>query len=184
MAKRSKLQTKAEYYAVRLIFGLIGLFPLKTSMKIGKGLGKLVVSLFPKLKKTGRRNLEIAMDELSDEEKEKVLRGTFESLGRHIGFISHFNRFTPENVREIVEVEGKDNFYKAHKTGRGILFFTGHFGSWEVFNILSPSFGFPMNILVRRIDNPLVENFVDKMRKDLETRRLIKDAVRENYTGY
>ncbi len=44
------------------------------------------------------------------------------------------------------------------------MFFTGHFGSWEVFNLLPPAFGYEMKILVRRIDNPLIEDFVDRMR--------------------
>jgi KDO2-lipid IV(A) lauroyltransferase len=85
-------------------------------------------------------------------------------LGRHLGFVSHFNKFKLESARELTEVVGKEYFDEAHATGRGVLFFTGHFGSWEVFNLLPPAFGYGMNILVRRIDNPLVENFVDKMR--------------------
>ena len=164
MAKRSKLQNRAEYVAVRLFFGILGIFPLTTSMRIGKGFAGLVFRLFPKLHKTGRRNLEIAMPELSTEEQEKILRGTFLSLGRHLGFIAHLRKFTAENVQEIVEVVGKENFYKAYEDERGMLFFTGHFGSWEVFNLLSPAYGYKMNILVRRLDNPLVESYVNQMR--------------------
>lgn len=133
-------------------------------MSIGKNIGYAIGSLIPKLKKAGRRNLDIALSDLSAEEKEKILRGTFESLGRHLGFVSHFRQFEREDIHKLVEVVGKEHFDKAHATGRGILFFTGHFGSWEVFNLLPPAFGYGMNILVRRIDNPLVENFVDKMR--------------------
>ncbi|HLM02733.1 MAG TPA: lysophospholipid acyltransferase family protein [Pyrinomonadaceae bacterium] len=165
--KRGKIQTKAEYYAVRALLGAVGLLPLRASMSAGKSLGKTIVSLFPKLKKTGRRNLEIALPDLPAEEKEKILSGTFESLGRQLGFVSHFREFTPERVRELVEVVGKENFDKAHATGRGILFFTGHFGSWEIFNLLPPAFDQTMNILVRRIDNPLVENYVDSLRTRL-----------------
>lgn len=172
--KRSGFQTKIEYYAVRVLIGAIGLFSLKASMKIGKFTGKTVASLLPKLKKTGRRNLEIALPELSETAKEKILDGTFESLGRQLGFVSHFDDFTPERVRKIVEVVGKGNFDKAYADGRGVLFFTGHFGSWEVFNLLPPAFGHTMNILVRRIDNPLVENFVDKLRTRLGCKTLDK----------
>jgi KDO2-lipid IV(A) lauroyltransferase len=162
--KRNKFQTKTELYAVRLIFWAIGLFSLKTSLKIGKSIAQFAVKMFPRLQKTARRNLEIALPEISAEEKEKIILGTFESLGRHLGFISHFNKFKHENIRNLVNIVGEENFLEARETGRGILFFTGHFGSWEVFNLLPPAFGYEMNILVRRIDNPLVEEFVDKMR--------------------
>ena len=163
--KRSKLQNKAELLAVRSLLGAIGALPLETSMRFGKAVGRFLAKRFPKLQSAARRNLEIALPELSSEEKEKIVRGTFESLGRHLGFVSHFRKFKHEDIRDLIEVVGKEeNFDKAFATGRGVLFFTGHFGSWEVFNLLAPAFGYGMNILVRRIDNSLVENFVDKMR--------------------
>lgn len=172
--KRSKFQTKAEYFAVRALIGAVGIFPLRTSMKIGRTAGKIINSLLPKLKKTGRRNLEVALHGLSDEEKKKILSGTFESLGRQLGFVSHFKNFTPEKIRELVEVVGKEHFDKARETGRGILFFTGHFGSWEIFNLLPPAFDQTMNILVRRIDNPLVENYIDGLRTQFGCKTLDK----------
>lgn len=162
--KRSNLQNKSELLAVRSLLGAIGALPLETSMRFGKAVGKFFAKRFPKLQKTARRNLEIALPELSTQEKEKIIHGTFESLGRHLGFVSHFKKFQHEDIRNLVEVVGYDNFASAHAKGKGVLFFTGHFGSWEVFNLLPPAFGFGMNILVRRIDNPLVENFVDTMR--------------------
>lgn len=162
--KRSKLQAKIELLAVRAILGSVGLFSLQTSMKFGKKVGTFLGSRFPRLQKTARRNLEIAMPDLSEAEKERIARGTFESLGRHLGFVSHFKKFKHEDIRDLVELVGRENFDKAHETGKGILFFTGHFGSWEVFNLLPPAFGYEMNILVRRIDNRLVEDYVDKMR--------------------
>lgn len=133
-------------------------------MRFGKAVGRFFAKRFPKLQRTARRNLEIAMPGISDDERERIVIGVFESLGRHLGFVSHFKRFKHEDVRELVDVVGKENFYDVHPRGKGVLFFTGHFGSWEVFNLLPPAFGYGMNILVRRIDNPMVEGFVDRMR--------------------
>ena len=163
--KRSNLQYKSELLAVRSLLGAIGALPLETSMRFGKSVGKFVGKRFPKLQKTARRNLEIAFPEMTEAERKKIARGTFESLGRHLGFVSHFRKFQHEDIRNLVEVVGKEeHFDKAYAEGKGVLFFTGHFGSWEVFNLLPPAFGYGMNILVRRIDNPLIENFVDSFR--------------------
>ncbi len=162
--KRSKIQNRAELAAVRAILGAIGALPLDKSLRFGKALGRFLARRFPRLLKTARRNLEIAFPEMPAEERERVATGTFESLGRHLGFVSHFRKFRHEDVRDLVEVVGREHFDRAHATGRGVLFFTGHFGSWEVFNLLPPAFGFKMNILVRRIDSPLVEAFVDSFR--------------------
>lgn len=149
---------------MRSLLGAIGALPLETSMRFGKSVGKFIGKQFPRLGKAARRNLEIALPDLPETEKAKIVRGTFESLGRHLGFVSHFRKFKHEDIRSLVEVVGREHFDEARARGNGVLFFTGHFGSWEVFNLLPPAFGFGMNILVRRIDNPLVENFVDTMR--------------------
>lgn len=162
--KRSNLQNKSELLAVRSFLGAVGALPLETSMKFGKSLGKFIGARFPKLTKTAKRNLEIAFPEMPAAERERIIQGTFESLGRHLGFVSHFRKFKHEDVRRLVEVNGREHLDKARETGKGVLFFTGHFGSWEIFNLLPPAFGFEMNILVRRIDNPLVEAFVDNFR--------------------
>lgn len=150
---------------MRSLLGVIGALPLETSMRFGKSLGKFIGARFPKLQKTARRNLEIALPELPEGEKTRIISGTFESLGRHLGFVSHFKRFQHEDIHNLVEIVGREeNFDPAQASGRGILFFTGHFGSWEVFHLLSPAFGYGMNVLVRRIDNPLVENYIEKFR--------------------
>lgn len=162
--KRSNFQNKSELLAVRSVLGAMGALPLETSMRVGKALGRFLGSRFPKLQKTARRNLDIAFPEMSAEEKDRIVIGTFESLGRHLGFVSHFRKFKLEDVHKVVEVVGKKHFDRAHAMGHGVLFFTGHFGSWEVFNLLPPAFGFGMNILVRRIDNPLLEKYVDSFR--------------------
>jgi len=163
--KRSTFRSRLEYYAVRTVFALVGAFPLRVSMSIGIFLTRAAVFLFPKLLKTANRNLELAMPDLSSREKKRIARGAYTSLGRQLGFVSHFPKFVKEDIRDLVEVIGKqENFDPAFEEGRGVLFFTGHFGSWETFNLLPAAFGYEMNILVRRIDNPFVEEFVESLR--------------------
>ncbi len=134
-------------------------------MAIGIFVAKAAVLFFPGLLKTAKRNLEIAMPELPETERNRIAGGVYRSLGRQMGFVSHFPKFDRDDVKRLVELVGKDEiFYPAYDQGRGILFFTGHFGSWEIFNLLPQSFGYDMNILVRRIDNPYVEDFVESLR--------------------
>lgn len=162
--KRSTLQNVVELIAVRTLFFSIGIFPLRISMNIGKAVGGFLGRRFKKLQKTARRNLEIAFPGITEEEKQRLINGTFESLGRHLGLATHLAKFTRSEVRHLLEINGAEHFYEAEKTGKGILLFTGHFGSWEIFNLLPQAFGYKLHILVRRIDNPLVEKFVDSLR--------------------
>ena len=166
MAKsRSSLQTKLEYYAVRGIIGAVGSLPLQTSLSAGAAFGRLAQKFGGKLNRVGKKNLSIALPDLNESEQNEILRGCFESLGRQLGLVAHFKNFKPETVRDLLEMEGRENFDEAVATGKGVLMFTGHFGSWEVFNLVPYAFAdSQMNVLVRRIDNPLVENLVEGLR--------------------
>lgn len=162
--KRSHFRNLAELAVFRLLFVFIGLFPVRTSLSIGKAVGRLLGKVFRGPRRTARRNLELAFPEMSPEERERLIDRTFEALGRHLGMFSHLHRLTPQKARDMFGVEGAENVFKAQAAGKGILFFTGHFGGWEIFNLLVPAHGYKMHMLVRRLDNPLVERFVDRIR--------------------
>jgi KDO2-lipid IV(A) lauroyltransferase len=164
MSEHGKLQTKIEYYAVRSVLGAIGLFPVSTAMKIGEAFAKSSSKLLKRLHFVGFRNLELALPELSHREHEEILKGSFESLGRQLGLASHFARFTPEKLREMVDVEGLEFLEEARAEKRGVILVSGHFGGWELSISAFPAFGFDWSVLVRRIDNSLVEDFVELLR--------------------
>lgn len=172
--ERSSLQLKLEYYAARGIVEAVGLLPLETSLKTGAAFGRAFQKLVPKLNRVAAKNLEIALPHLDETEKQRILRGTFENLGRQLGLFAHFKHFTTENLHEIVEFEGREHFEKAQFEKRGALLLTAHFGGWELINAAMSSFGFPGNILVRRIDNPLIEKFVEQLRTKFGSRTIDK----------
>lgn len=179
---RSKFQIKIEEIAVRVLIGAIGLLPYGCSLKIGKFLGKITLRCFPRLYKTAHRNLDIALLDISHKKKKEIIMGTFESLGRHLGFISQFHKLNENDVQKNVELIGKENFDRAHNTGRGVILFSGHFGGWEVLNFILPAFGHKTHILVRRLDNPLVEKYIDARRTKFGNVTLgKKDAPRKMY---
>ncbi len=171
---KGKLQTNLEYAAVRGIVGAIGLFPLAASIKIGESFAKIPYKFLKRLRFIGRRNLELALPELSGQEHERILRGVFASFGRQLGFISHLDRITPEKLGEVIEVEGLKYCEKARAAGRGTIIFTAHFGGWELSHSIIAALNYPMNIVVRRIDNPKIENLVGNLRSRFGSRTIDK----------
>ena len=172
--KRGRFQSKLELYAVRGIVGAFGLLPRRASMNFGASVGRFAQKFGGKLNRTANKNLAIALPNLSEVEKQKIIRGCFESLGRQLGLISQFPKIKAEDAHDFLEVEGKENFDCAFARGKGVIFFTGHFGNWEIFNLVPPAFGYVMHILVRRIDNPLVENYVESLRTRFGCRTIDK----------
>lgn len=116
----------------------------------------------------------MAFPEKSLPEREAILRGCFENLGRALGVFSHFRRESPESWRAFVETEGLERLAAARQTGRGAILFTGHIGAWEMSSFALSLFDQPMSFLVRRIDNPKVEALVDRYRTSRGNRTIDK----------
>lgn len=177
MGKNGKVQTALEYAAARSLLTGIGWLPRPLAVAAGRGVGRIGYAVGGRLRRTGLRNLELAFPEMSEEERARILRGCFQSLGRLLVEFSKFPRATPESLRRIVECEGLENLQAARARGRGVILFTGHLGAWELSSFALSAFGYPMSFLVRRIDNSSVEQFVEKTRTRFGNRSIDKRAA-------
>jgi len=153
-----------QYAAVRFVFTLLSSLPLRTSMGIGKRFALLMMKLLKRLRKTALRNLEIAFPEMPEPERELLAQGAFESIGRHLGFVTHLPNMTADEVHENIEIVNPERIIDAYASGRSIVIFTAHFGSWELVHHLAGMHGYQLDIIVRPIDNPLIEDFVNGFR--------------------
>jgi KDO2-lipid IV(A) lauroyltransferase len=162
MAEHGKLRTNVEYFLVRMVLGLFSALPLPTAINFGRTIGRIGM-LVPKLRRTGKRNLELAFPNLDADERERLLRGCFESLGRLLGVFSHF-RDSTETLKQSISCDGMENLKRATNANCGVIAFTGHVGGWELSSYALSLYDYPFAFLVRRIDNPKIEALVDQFR--------------------
>ena len=173
MAEHGKIRTNLVYVLARMVIGLFSVLPLRSAIDLGRAFGRLGF-WFPKLRRTGERNLRLAFPELSGEERRKLLQGCFENLGRLLGVFSHFEKETHDAWRKIIDCEGLEQLAATRAEGRGIILFTGHVGAWELTSFALSLFDQPLSFLVRRIDNPKIEQLVDRFRTSRGNRTIDK----------
>lgn len=183
MAKRGKLQTILEYVFARTLISGLGALPRSTAVATGVLLGRVASHLPGGLKRTGERNLKLAFPEKSESERRELLRGSFENLGRLLGEFSQLPRTTPEKLRSLIEYDevGLAHLRAAEKSGRGVIFLTGHVGVWELLSFAWSALEYPISFLVRPIDNPRIEEMIEKIRTRYGNRAIDKkSAARES----
>ena len=177
MGKKSPAQLNLEHTAAyALIYGL-GMLPRRLAVKTGCLLGNITYRISRKLRQTGNRNLTLAFPDLSETERETILRESFVNLGRQLGEFSKFSKTMPEDLRKFVDCEGLENLEAARESGRGVILVTGHLGLWEFSSFALSAFGFPLSFLVRRMDNPKVERIIDKIRTKFGNQTIDKNAA-------
>jgi KDO2-lipid IV(A) lauroyltransferase len=178
MAEKGKLRINIEYWWAQAVLGFFRRLALPRGIALGRAIGR-VGFWFPKLRRTGERNLKLAFPDLPDKDRRRLLRGSFANLGRLLAIFSHFtdNR---EAVKRMFAVEGLDHFAGASAQGNGVILFTGHVGAWELSSFGLSLYEHPLSFLVRRIDNPKIEAMVDGIRSGLGNRTIDKrSAARE-----
>src|ERR1700687_6219671 len=128
MARRETLHSKLEYLLARSALGLFGVLPRPIAIGLGRAIGRIAYWLPLKLRSTGERNLEIAFPEISEQERQRLLRGCFDSLGRLLAEFSQFPRMSAERLREMIDYDqvGLAHLRDAEKNKRGVIFLTGH----------------------------------------------------------
>ena len=165
MAKHGKLRTFLEYSAAKAVLGSFSRLPAPAAFNLGKSLGKLAYLLAGDLRRTGAINLRLAFPDKSDDEREQLLRECFHSLGRELGLFSQLSSRSLEQLKDLIEVRNFEQLEEARRVhGNRLIFYTGHLGAWELTSFGVGMLGHPMTFLVRRIDNPRIEQLVDGVR--------------------
>jgi KDO2-lipid IV(A) lauroyltransferase len=153
-----------EFLPVWLIAQILRWSPRPLARTIGQSIGAAFYYGYPRLRQVGRRNLELAFPALPLAERELILRGVYRSLGRLLAEVPKFPSYTRENVDHIAIYDGFENYTAARDAGRGVLLMTAHLGGWEIGSFVHSLHGNWMNIVVRDLDNPLLDRWIRRMR--------------------
>src|SRR5829696_8428233 len=165
MAKHGKLRTFLEFAAAKSVLVGFGVMPPRTAMLMGRMMGRIAYLLARDLRRTGATNLRLAFPEKSEEQRARLLRECFDSLGRELGLFSQMASRSGEKLKQLIEVQGLENLKNANaERGHRLIYYTGHLGAWEFTSFAVSLLGYPLTFLVRRIDNPRIEQLVDGVR--------------------
>jgi len=158
------MRRKLEFAAVRALIALMGLLPRRMARQIGAAIGALAFVFLARLRRVGFRNLEIAFPALDPAARAAILRSEYRSLGWLLAEFCQMRKYTPENTRGFLRYEGLRHYLDARDAGRGVLVLTGHLGAWELSSFYHSLMGHPMSMVIRRLDNDLVDRLVNGVR--------------------
>lgn len=153
-----------EYAFVRMLLGAFAILPRPLAWRVGGAVGWVAWVAVPNLRRAGMRNLELAFPQMPAEERERLLRRLYGHLGRQLAEFCRMPRYTKENTRGLIRYEGLEHYLAARERGQGVLIVTGHLGAWELSSFWHSLMGYPMTMVIRRLDNPRVDRLVNGIR--------------------
>ena len=159
------LRYRLEAAFIATVSWVAGWLPRRRLIALGSVLAKVFYFVAFAYRRTTLENLRNSYgDELPDRELRRIGLASWAHLGR-IGFDAMtFPTLSASSVGSIVHYEGLDHIRGAYAKGKGVLLFSGHFGHWELVALMQGFLGMPLALVTRRIDNPLLEERLARLR--------------------
>jgi KDO2-lipid IV(A) lauroyltransferase len=157
-----KIRFQCERLAFRTATLLARILPRSFFLACGRAFGRLAYRLDRRHRIVALNNCRSVLPESTDHEA--MIRRCYEFFGGYIfDMLTCFPHFNPDRMNDY-EIEGLEHVQKAYKNGSGAIFFGAHIGGWE-FHAISHGFSrYQLGVVVRRLDNPYLEQLLDRMR--------------------
>lgn len=153
------------YCLLRALYEAASHLPLKMAMALGRTLTRLG-PLIPGLRHKTLAGLSTAFPEMSDVERRRIARASFEHFGNFIGEICCIEKIT-RDIDRYVELpkEDLDRFEGAIAEGQGVLLATGHVGNFELMARRLGLLGHPSSVVAKVSSDPHMTAFIDRLRR-------------------
>ena len=153
-----------EFAAVRIVSTIVSLLPMRVVRRCGAALGRLAYVVDRTHRRVALENLAAAFPSRADADRRAMARAMFAHFGSLLLELLKFSTYSPERMLAAIDVEGEDRARQAYARQRGVLFFTGHFGYWEIQALVEPLLGHPISVLARPLDNARLHEMLERIR--------------------
>ncbi len=147
-----------------LLLKFLGVLPRSLARGIAAFTVRILLTMLPKLQRIADFNLRLAFPQWNDAQRAEAIRNMTRYLGWQAVEFARFPSYTRNNIGQIIEIEGHENFLEAQRQGKGVLILTGHIGAWELSSFAHAIYGYPMHYLARPLDNARLDAFVNHYR--------------------
>lgn len=163
-----RLRHVLEYLLFLAFQGLVRLLPHRAARPLGRRIGRPAHALFRRHREIARRNLALALPELGEEERARVVRACFEHFGLALLDAASAARFDLVELCRRMDLEGWHHLQEAERrareAGTGLFVLSAHLGLWEIAAYPPGIYGGPLHVVGRPLDNPLLDRHLTRAR--------------------
>jgi KDO2-lipid IV(A) lauroyltransferase len=164
LRKKSQLREALEYWLARGVMASLAIGPRRVAFALARIYTRALDLAIPRLRRVAMRNLAMALPNLDERARTRIVDGVFRSIARLLVTFARFPRIDRSNVKDWIRYEGYEHFEQALRRGRGVLFATAHLGNWELSAFAHALMAQPMYVIARPLDNPRIEDLVARHR--------------------
>lgn len=173
---RRRLRYWFEAQLARAAFALFRGLGLDCASALGGWIARTIGPRLP-VSRAAEQRLRRAMPELSAAAARPIIRAMWDNLGRVAAEYPFIGGFRLYDRISHVEVVGVEHLDQLREDGIGGIFFSGHFGNWEILSLAAGQRGLPLTLVYRAANNPAVEQLIQEARAPVPGRHVPKGNV-------
>jgi Kdo2-lipid IVA lauroyltransferase/acyltransferase len=145
-----------------------------------RGVARAAFGLLPSRRRILSANLAAAFPEKSPEEIASIAERSLEGFASALVDFLETAALTREELLSRVAVVGENYLRDARARGKGVFLLSAHLGNWEIGALVAGLLGEPIAPVARPLDNPLLEEELDRRRRRFGNRPIAKrEAAKE-----
>lgn len=142
-----------------LFWGVFKIMPVRLASNVGGVIGKTIGILMRQRSRIALVNLKIAFPEKTEEERQIILRKSWQHWGRFYAEMPHATK-----LFQSAEIVGMEHLKEIVSKGQGGLVCSAHLGNWEL-AVSQPLFdNVYLNPVYRRANNPWLDKLMFQRR--------------------
>lgn len=172
MARRRNVIVQGTVSFVSIAFcRIMSMLPLFVCRSVGRMLGIFMYTCVPRVRRVALDNLRKAYGgALTDGEIRAIARGAAVNVGIVAAEFAHLPRLTPETIARWITIEGAEHLDRE----RPGFILSAHLGNWEWMATVIASLGFKVAEIVRPLDAPALNTYVNRIRTSRGVRTIDK----------
>ena len=154
----------------------LSLLPMPVALAVSRGLGTAAHALLAAPRRLAVAHMGLAFPELDLATRRRLVRATFRHAGQAFAELSLFETILrrPDYIR----LEGVEALDTALARGRGAIAVTGHVGNWELLAAWAAAIGYPITVVVRRVNDLRFHSLIVRFRAAAGVEVLVRDDPR------
>jgi len=183
------MKHRLEYALVSVVFAIVRRLPDPLVRTAGTLVGRAFYTFDRAHRRIAHQNLASAFPLRRERERKAIARAAFGHFGRLLTELLKFSTLPAEAMLARVEFDGEDRARLAYAQGRGVLFFTGHFGFWELHALVHALTLEPFSVIARPLDNPYLNRLLEQIRQRtgnpvIYRQNMIRRVMRTLHAGH
>lgn len=150
--------------AIRAVFFLMRLLPVRWCGAMGAGLGRLLYQFDKKHQKTSLDNLALIYPEKDKGWHDHIARESFAELGRTLFELPHVFLRSRSFLRSRVTIKGEAAFNEAMAKNQGMFLMASHHSNWELGGLMISLLNYNSSIIHSPLRQPALEAFLSACR--------------------